>query len=477
MALLNTYKSPQANILYGSGSKKYSAKQIKDYITAPGRTDDEVLGRALADGVSVDEISAAMKGNANYSTPKIESYLAGKGITRDLAEPARMPTATAPPPVVPERISVGHKETVAGQMHDILEDPNNPLNVQATTYGKQYANKRGLLNSSIAASATQDALYKNAQPIAAADAATNYDSKKTNAGNSLTAGMFNNDLTSRVGMFNAGTEKDIGINTQNRNADVAINTQNRNMDLAIANMDADIKMEIAQVQAAANDSGIVGDLGKSFMSLYQQTASDPNMSDALKLETFNTLKSQFESISSLLPSFENKARNLSFLSASPAGGTSSGATPASGNGLLNGGTAGSEGGLGTVPKTKEAISKINTLGYQPEPHTLAAVAAFERSTGSKVDKSLVVPEQLVQDFLWSSPGGYTTSYLSRDGTNKVRNSQAYDFRKLFDLVGTKDKMGGLQSLFIPVDPPDKMGLPSGDPLFYVWNTEMLDKIK
>ena len=126
---------------------------------------------------------------------------------------------------------------------------------------------------------------------------------------------------------------------------------------------------------------------------------------------------------------------------------------------------------------EESISKINTLGYQPEPHTLAAVAAYERSTGSKVDRSLVVPEQLVQDFLWSSPSGYTTSYLSRDGTNKARNSQAYDFQKLFDLVGTKDKMGGLQQLFIPVDPPDKMGLPSGSPLFYVWNTEMLAKIK
>ncbi len=475
MALLNTYKSPQANILYGGGSKKYSAKEIRDYINTPGRTDDEVLGKALADGVSVDDISAAMKGNANYSAPKIEGYLAGKGITRDLAEPVNIPTASAPPPVVPERISVGHKETVAGQMHDILEDPNNPLNAQAQTYGKQVTNRRGLLNSSIGATAGLDAMYRNAQPIASQDASTNYDSKKTNAGNSLTAGMFNNDLDSRVSMFNAGTAKDIGINTQNRNADVAINTQNRAMDLAIANMDADNKMAIAQVQAAANDSGIVGDLGKSFMSLYQQTASDPNMSDSLKLETYNTLKAQFENISSLLPSFEGKAKNLSFLSASPAGGSSNGDKSASG--ILNGGTTGKEGGLGNVPKTKEAISKINTLGYQPEPHTLAAVASYERSTGSKVDRSLVVPEQLVQDFLWLSSGGHTTSYLSRDGTNKARNSQAYDFPKLFDLVGTKDKMGGLQNLFIPVDTQDKMGLPSGDPLFYVWNTEMLDKIK
>lgn len=462
MALLNTYKNPQANILFGSGSGKYTAKQIQDFVNTPGRSDEEILGKALADGVSVDEINKAMgPNNARFSLANQEKYLAGKGITRELAEPANIPTAAAPPPVVPNSITVGPKETVAGQMHDILQDPNNPLNVQATTYGKQYANKRGLLNSSIAASATQDALYKNAQPIASQDASTNYDAGKTNVGNKLTADMFNNDLTGRLNMFNAGTEKDIGINTQNRN-----------MDFAIANMDAGNKLAIAQVQAAANDSGIMGDLGKSFMSLYQQTASDPNMSDALKLETYNTLKSQFENLSSLLPSFESKAKNLSFLSASPAGGTSSGGTPAVG--LLNGGS-GTEGkGLGESPKLKSGIDRINILGYKPEPHVLAGVAAYERATGAKVDRSLVAPEQLVEDFKYQSQAGFTSSYLSSDGSMKNRNIGAYDLPDLYKKLGITN-IGELQRFFIPVQPPGSMRTDS--PMFYVWNTEMLDKIK
>ena len=57
MALLNTYKNPQANILFGSGSGKYTAKQIQDFVNTPGRSDEEILGKALADGVSVDEIN------------------------------------------------------------------------------------------------------------------------------------------------------------------------------------------------------------------------------------------------------------------------------------------------------------------------------------------------------------------------------------------------------------------------------------
>lgn len=468
MALLtsaNIYKNPQANILYGSGSKKYTPQEIRNYIKAPGRTDDDILGKALAEGVSISEINAAMGNDPKYSMANIERHLSERGITKDLADPsAGMPVvARAPTPVTAGTINVGQKETVAGQLKDLLENPNNPLNVQAQTYGKQFANRRGLLNSSIAASATQDAMMKNAQPIASQDASTNYDATKSNVGNKLTADLFNTDTAARVDMFNAGTAKDM-----------AINTQNRNMDYYIANMDADNKMAIAQVQAAANDSGIMGDLGKSFMNLYQQTAADPNLSPEVKSQIFNTLKSQFEQVSGLLPSFQQIGKKLSFGSASNTGGTSFDETPA-GNGLLNGGTGGTgTAGAGSAPKVKEAINKINILDYKPEPYILAGVAAYERATGNKVDRSLVVPEQLIEDFKYQSQLGFTQAYTSKDGTNKKRNYEAYNFPELLQRVGVKDTRD-LQTLFIPVHPPGTMRTDS--PLFYVWNTEALSKIK
>lgn len=474
MALLKTngaYTNPQANILFGSASGKYTPKQIRDYIKAPGRTDDEVLGKALAEGVTADEISSAMAGDPGYAPDKVEKYLAGRGITRELAPVAGVPKAETPTPVTPSKIVVGSKDTVAGQMHDILQDPNNPLNVQATTYGEAFGNRRGLLNSSITASATQDALYKNAQPIASQDASTNYDSNKTNVGNKLTADMFNNDLTSRVEMFNAGTEKDISINDKNRAVDQAINTQNRSMDFAIANMDAGNKLAIAQVQAAANDSGIMGDLGKTLMSLYQQTAADPNISPEVKNQTYGNLKSMFEQLSGLLPSLENIGKKISFGSASGSGGASFENTPA--GGLLTGGS-GSSGGLGESPKLKASIDRVNVLGYKPEPQVMAGVAAYERATGSKVDRSLVVPEQLIEDFKYQSQNGFTTSYLSSDGTVKKRNFEAYDFPSLLKAAGVEG-VGNLQKLFIPVHPPGSMR--ADNPMFYVWNTDVLDKLK
>jgi len=470
MALLtsaNIYKNPQANILYGSGSKKYTPQEIKNYITAPGRTDDDILGKALAEGVSLSEINAAMGNNSKYSMANMERHLSERGITKDLADPsAGMPIAArAPTPVTAGTINVGAKESMAGQMRDLLENPNNPLNVQAQTYGKQFANRRGLLNSSIAASATQDAMMKNAQPIASQDASTNYDATKSNVGNKLTADMFNTDTSTRVDMFNAGTEKDM-----------AINSQNRNMDYYIANMDADNKMAIAQVQAAANDSGIMGDLGKSFMNLYQQTAADPNISPEVKSQIFNTLKSQFEQVSGLLPSFQQIGKKLSFGSASNTGGTSFDDTPA--GGLLNGGTGGTGtaggAGLGDEPKVKAVIDSINVLGYKPEPYILAGVAAYERATGNKVDRSLVVPEQLMEDFNFQSQLGFTQAYTSKDGTNKKRNFEAYNFPELMQKVGVRST-GDLQKLFIPIQPPGSMRTDA--PMFYVWNTDMLDKLK
>lgn len=461
------YKSNQANTLYGSGNSDYSADQIKNFINTPGRTDQQVLGEALAKGISAAQVSQAMGGQGNYGAANVDKYLANQGITKELADPM-VPNVADPYAVKATPIIVGSKETANGQMQGLMEDPNSPLNVMAQTYGKQYANQRGLLNSSIAASATQDAMYKNAQPIASQDASTNYDAAKTNSAQTLTADMFNSDLTSRVGMFNAGTQKDMSMNTQNQN-----------MNYAIANMDSQNKLAIANVQAMANDSGIMGDLGKSMMSLYQQTAADPNITPQVKDQIFNNLKTQFENLSGLLPSFAQAGQNLAFGSASSTGGASnttstsganwvSGSTTGSGSGAVSGSDSG--GSSAATPAVKSNIDALNTLGYKPEPYVLGNVNAYERATGNKVDRSLVVPEQLIEDLNAFGSAGFTNAYLSKDGTNKIRNIGAYDLPALMKRFGFND-VNQLQSLFIPIHPPGTMR--ADGPMFYVFDTNKL----
>lgn len=61
------------------------------------------------------------------------------------------------------------KQTVTGQLDGLLQK-DSPLMQKAATQGEQYANTRGLLNSSIGAGATQSAMMDFAMPIAEADA-------------------------------------------------------------------------------------------------------------------------------------------------------------------------------------------------------------------------------------------------------------------------------------------------------------------
>lgn len=62
-------------------------------------------------------------------------------------------------------------ETVAGQMTGLLEQ-DSPLMQRAAYQGQSYANKRGLLDSSIGAEASQAAMIDRALPIAQQDAST-----------------------------------------------------------------------------------------------------------------------------------------------------------------------------------------------------------------------------------------------------------------------------------------------------------------
>jgi len=62
-------------------------------------------------------------------------------------------------------------ETVQGQLPKIL-DKGGPLMERAAAQGRSYANSRGLLNSSMAAEASQNAILDRALPIASQDAGT-----------------------------------------------------------------------------------------------------------------------------------------------------------------------------------------------------------------------------------------------------------------------------------------------------------------
>lgn len=493
MALLNmnTYKDPRANILYGGGNKNISDDDIRSFIKS-GKSDSEIQGEALNRGISADQISNAMKGDPRFASDNVNKYLTQQGITKDLANtavsnPAAVPSpVSVPKSVVANNVNVGKNETVQGQLHGLLENTNNPLMVQARTAGNSYSNKRGLLDSSIGASAAESSMINAAMPIAQQDASTYYDANKVNAGNKLTADTFNADQTSRVGMFNADQSSRVGMFNSDQDARVGMFNSGQDKDIMmqregnqiqresnalqfdIAKMDSDNKLAIANIQALANDSGIIGDMGKSLMNLYQQTAADPNITPEVKDQIYANLNKQSQSFLSLLPSIQSKGASLNFSGASNSGGTSTGNNTS--GGLLDSGSGGFiDISKPATPSSTQspAANKLNTFNYQVEPTTLGNVMAYEKKTGQSVDRSRVVPQQLIEDLRYGqSTPAFGTGYIANDGTTKQRNFASYDFQKLMKDTGAKNQGELFDKLFAPVQPPGTMRTDS--PMFYVY---------
>ena len=378
-APLGKYVDPKAQILYGTGNNKYTPEQIRQYVQTPGRTPDDVFNAALGGGINRDQLVNAMKGVDGYNADVIDKYIAGKGVKLDreptgiLYQPTEVKGVTASP------ITVGVNETVQGQLKGILEDKNSPLMQQAQTMGNSYSNKRGMLNSSIGASAAEGAMINAATPIAQQDASTYYDAKKTNSAQSLQAGMFNSDLNARTSMFDKGVAKDL-----------TINQSNNDLQKTIATMDSDNKLAIANIQAMASDSGIMGDLGKSLMNLYQQTAADPNIKPEQKTEIFNNLRTQFENLSALLPSFQKAGSNLNFNI--PAAPSSSGTNSSGTNNSTSG-------GQNSVPvrKIPSPAGELISTDYRLSPKEITTVRQYNTKFGANIDMNDVVPAELVAE--------------------------------------------------------------------------------
>ena len=130
-------------------------------------------------------------------------------------------------------------QTVEGRVNS-LTDPNNPLVSQARARAAQTANSRGLLNSSLAATAGESAAYDVAMPIAQADAAQ---ASKVAGYNADTANQFkvkDQDTATQVGLANMGaTNQTSQYNTGQANQFLSQNIQQgfdlTKMDVAAAN--------------------------------------------------------------------------------------------------------------------------------------------------------------------------------------------------------------------------------------------------
>jgi hypothetical protein len=104
---------------------------------------------------------------------------------------------TTPTSYTPTLNTISNKDTVSGQVNDLLS-ADNPIMQTARTQAAQAANSRGLLNSSMAVQSGEQAAINSALPIAQQDAATNFANEQANQSASNAGGQFNSNSANQL---------------------------------------------------------------------------------------------------------------------------------------------------------------------------------------------------------------------------------------------------------------------------------------
>lgn len=166
-----------------------------------------------------------------------------------VAEQARTQSASVDPSTM----------TVQGQLAGLINS-GNPLLVQAQTRAAQQANKRGLLNSSMAVGAGESALYDAALPIAQADAGTYRDVALSNADMAQQTELANTGARNQTSQFNVSEQNTTGRfdaqqqqtaaleNARLRQQAGTANVENQTR-LLLQQMDANTRVEMTNIEA------------------------------------------------------------------------------------------------------------------------------------------------------------------------------------------------------------------------------------
>lgn len=125
-----------------------------------------------------DDLIPAAAGAFNPLTPGPQAQSTSAPAATLAPKPVTTPAAPKPG-YTPEKISFEADDTVEGRVANIVKS-DSPLNALARTGAAQTANRRGLLNSSMAAGEAEKAVLQTALPIAQQDAQSSLAVKQSN---------------------------------------------------------------------------------------------------------------------------------------------------------------------------------------------------------------------------------------------------------------------------------------------------------
>lgn len=161
---------------------------------------------------------------------------------------------------------------VQNHLKNIIAD-DSPLMQQASRIASQKANERGLVNSSMAVGAAQDAVIGQAMPIAQADAAT-YDRAMTNTANQQNAAsQFNANVNTNVSLANQAAANEALKSQQQGTIALTDRKMTNDVNVALANLDAQTKLALTTMD---NRTRSLLQSNQSASNAYVQTIQNIN---------------------------------------------------------------------------------------------------------------------------------------------------------------------------------------------------------
>lgn len=272
----------------------YTQDQINGaykYEAANGANDDQLWALAQKHGVSLDQFNLA---NLAYRGNPVSNATWGGGQTYS----GRPNTGVNLSDMQQQtKWEVKPNETVRSQLQQVIAD-DSPLMQQARTRALQSANSRGLLNSNMAMTAADAAMYDAAMPIATQDASTYARAGEFNANTANTFARENNDFTRNAYMadFNVKANDWAAQQEFDRQYQMLDRQQQLTMDReAIQNGYQSARDQaLNSYQAGRDDKDAALRLQIAQMDIDARAASD-----AARLQTQNTMQTQADTVANL----------------------------------------------------------------------------------------------------------------------------------------------------------------------------------
>lgn len=162
------------------------------------------------------------------------------------------PTLAKSTGYTPTGVVVADDQTVEGSLNKIIAK-DSPLMQQAAARAMAEKNNRGLINSSMAVGAGQDAVIGQALPIAQQDAQTRYNANAKTVDAQNAAAQFGAASSNTADLNNAQIATDVSKTNANAvNASSAQTAQAANqlqLQTVLSGLDANTKMKLAELDA------------------------------------------------------------------------------------------------------------------------------------------------------------------------------------------------------------------------------------